>query len=159
MRPRRWWRRDSKRSTHSSYSGYPTGTYSFLVQSVDAEGQESVWSPPARVTVMDLTGIAEGAGGTWRGLEPVGGNPFRGSIGLRFRIPSSCRAGDPIVLVVHDITGREVATLLEASVGRDAAAGAIVETRWSPKDSPSGIYFAHLAVGAAVTKTKLTLIR
>ncbi len=61
---------------HVPYSGYPIGTYQFLVQSIDADGHESVWGPPKRVTVMDLAGIAEDADLSRRGLEAIGGNPI-----------------------------------------------------------------------------------
>jgi hypothetical protein len=144
---------------HISYSGYPTGTFHFLAQAADADGDESVWGPPKQVTVMDLTGTAEGAVGTWRGLESVGANPFHDSIVLRFTIPSWRRIGDPIMLTVHDITGRQVVSLLETFVGRQSHPGAVVENKWNPNDLPSGIYFARLAIGGTVAETKLTLIR
>ncbi len=67
--------------------------------------------------------------------------------------------GVPVRLTVHDISGRQVASVLDAAVGRPVVPGAISEYGWNPGGLPSGVYFARLAIGGSVSETKLVYVK
>lgn len=142
-----------------TFSSHAPGTFSFLTQSIDAEGQVSPWGPPKSVIVSTIVGIAENVpDAPWRGLELRGMNPVRGETQLGFTVPVSARVGDLLRVTVHDVTGRAVATLRDGTVGGAAAPGRVVEDRLDASVLPAGLYFARLEAGARVSEQKLVVI-
>ena len=82
-------------------------------------------------------------------------NPFNPSISLRFEMP---RAGHA-TLVIHDISGRQIATLLD----REIPAG-WQTVRWDGRDGggrqqASGVYFASVRTEFGREVQKLTLVK
>ena len=82
-------------------------------------------------------------------------NPFRAASSLSFSLPSR----SDVSVVVYDLRGRVVATLLEG----ERAAGAH-EVRWGGRDDdgrevPSGIYFVRLRSARESATRKVVLLR
>jgi hypothetical protein len=146
-------------SPQYTFTGHPEGTFSYLVQSVDAEGEQAVWSAPERLVVHGAPAGVDGQPAVaWRGLT-VDGSPFRGSVVLHYEIPASGRVNEPVRLDVHDLTGREVAVLRTGVVGSGLTAGAVLQTQWSPRDLAAGIYFARLTVGRKTSEQRLVYLK
>lgn len=143
-----------------TFASHTLGAFSFLAQSIDAEGQVSVWGPPKHVVVMAGAGVDESAQEIpWRGLKLQGMNPVRGETRLGFTVPASARVGDLLCLTVHDVTGRNVAMLRNGMVGGAASPGRTVEDRFDVSTLPAGLYFARLEAGAHVSEQKIVVIR
>lgn len=77
-------------------------------------------------------------------------NPFNPSTRLEFSLPMA----EPVRLSIHDLLGREVATL----VNERLAAGSH-HFDWNATRLPSGIYLALLEAGGSSTTLKLALLR
>ena len=77
-------------------------------------------------------------------------NPFNPSTTLAFDLPQS----GPVDLVIYDVTGREVRTVLNSvlEAGRHQLA-------FDASDLPSGIYFARLTAQATTLTHKLLLLK
>jgi hypothetical protein len=143
-----------------TFQDHPLGTFSFLVQSIDAEGQVSAWGSPKELFVTAPAGAEEiAAAGRWRGLELRGANPVRGEARLGFTVPASARVGDPLRLSVHDVTGRSVAVLRDESIGDVVSPGRVSEDRLDVSTLPAGLYLARLEVGALVSERKVIVIK
>ncbi|MFA6457649.1 MAG: T9SS type A sorting domain-containing protein [Bacteroidota bacterium] len=90
-------------------------------------------------------------------------NPFNPSTTIRYSLPSSSH----VKLTVHDILGREIATLVneEQSAGwkevqwnaRHASTGSA--SGGQAKDVSSGIYFYRLTAGSFIETKKMLLVR
>jgi hypothetical protein len=83
-------------------------------------------------------------------LHPNYPNPFNGQTVLRYTLP---KAG-PVKIKLHDLTGREIRTLLD----KDQQAG----THRQPirlDDLPSGIYLVRLISGSQESVRKVTLLK
>ncbi len=65
-------------------------------------------------------------------------NPFRTRAHIRFDVPSP----EAVRLDIYDVTGREIATLLD----KPLVAGSY-EAIWLPSGMPSGIYFYRIQCG------------
>jgi flagellar hook assembly protein FlgD len=83
----------------------------------------------------------------------VGPNPCRDEATIAFALPAAGSAR----VTVHDVTGRRVAMLLDASL----AAGA-QSVRWDARDDDgqrvaAGLYLVRLEHGASVTAAKLVV--
>jgi hypothetical protein len=83
-------------------------------------------------------------------LEPNSPNPFNPKTTLRFRIGSTTSAS----LTIHDLLGREVATLLNQRV----TAGRY-QIEWDATGRASGVYFCRLATGSFVAAQRLQLLK
>ncbi len=83
-------------------------------------------------------------------LIDVNPNPFNSTVTIKFDIPER---GD-VRLVVYDLSGREVATLLNTPMkqGQHIAV-------WDASNLPSGVYMCRLSVGNSVATRKLVLLR
>ena len=77
-------------------------------------------------------------------------NPFNPATEVRYELPVQSR----VLLTVHDLLGREVATLVDGVIpaGRYTA-------RWDASAAPSGIYFYRLTAGSFIGARKMALIR
>lgn len=80
-------------------------------------------------------------------------NPFNPSTEVRFEIPPS-KADNNVSLIVFDILGREVVTL----VNERKHAGAYALS-WDARMLPSGVYFYRLSSGPFVSVKKMVLLR
>ena len=77
-------------------------------------------------------------------------NPFNPTTGVRFQVPGA----SDVKLVVYDILGREVATL----VNERKAAGSY-EVRFDGTGLASGVYFYKLSAGAMTVTKKMMLLK
>jgi hypothetical protein len=77
-------------------------------------------------------------------------NPFNPSTTIRYSLTTCAR----VKLTIHDILGREIATL----VSEEQSAG-WKEVQWNAKDVASGIYFYKLTTGSFVETKKLMLLK
>jgi hypothetical protein len=143
-----------------TFSSHALGTFSYLVQSVDAEGQTAVWSPPKTLVVTAVSGLAGGLPTpSWGGLEVLGANPARDEARFGFTVPVPARVGDPLRLSLHDVSGRVVAMVRDGSIGGYASPGRLVEDRLDVSSLPAGLYFARLEAGGRISERKLVVIR
>jgi hypothetical protein len=81
----------------------------------------------------------------------VGSNPPRGAAEFRFAVPE---AGH-VVITVHDISGRVVATLMdgEATAGR----GSVIWQRHA--SDPAGVYFAQMRITGRTLVQRMILLK
>ncbi len=77
-------------------------------------------------------------------------NPFNPLTTIRFRIPRN----EWVTLKVYDVTGREVATLVDARLPAGTH-----KVRFNAVNLPSGIYFYQLRAGNFVSTRKMVLIK
>lgn len=146
-------------SPQYTFTNHPEGTFSYLAQSVDGEGDQAVWSAPDRLVVHGSAAAVDGDTALyWQGLTIVGA-PSRGSVLFRYEIPSASRANETVRIDVHDLSGREVAVVRTGSVGAGMTPGAALETRWTPHDLAAGIYFARLSVGKQISEKRLVYLK
>jgi len=78
-------------------------------------------------------------------------NPFNPSTTIEFTLPSDGR----VILKVYDITGREVATLLD----QDRKAGVYQQVVFDASRYASGVYFASLQFAGRQLLKKMTLVK
>ena len=83
-------------------------------------------------------------------LDRVYPNPFNPATLIRYHLASK----EIVVLTIHDVLGRKVATL----VNKIEDAG-YHEALWNAGNSPSGIYFCSLRAGAFLRTGKLVLLK
>jgi len=76
-------------------------------------------------------------------------NPVRGRTAIRFTLAESA----PVTLTVHDVAGRNVATVAD----REFTAGSHT-VEWNP-DVPSGTYFCRIQAGEFTATKRMTVIR
>jgi hypothetical protein len=125
---------------------WPSGTVQTLA-SVAAD-QRITLTEPGVVGVERVAAIPEPA------LAAPHPNPSRGDVMLRFALDRS----QPVRLSIHDVQGREVATLVDAA--RDAGWHAV---RWTGRDAhritvSPGIYLARLRTPALVRTRKIVVV-
>ncbi len=88
-------------------------------------------------------------------LEQNYPNPFNPSTTIRFSIPGDAQnASHSTKLVVYDILGNEIKTLLDEEKN-----SGIYELNWNANDIPTGVYFYSLTVGSKTLTKKMTLIK
>jgi hypothetical protein len=83
-------------------------------------------------------------------LGPVYPNPFNDSA----RIYYSLDRNASVRLMIHDILGRHVATLVDGEQG--IGSHSVI---WDANNVASGTYFAVLEAGSAVRTLKMTLLK
>ena len=86
-------------------------------------------------------------------LYPAYPNPFNPTTTLRFDIPRS-DIGQKVILMIFDIKGREVASLVYGSKLPGA-----YEVQWQADKFSSGMYFAKLIYGKIVKTQKVILLK
>ena len=91
-------------------------------------------------------------------LLTVGPNPFRETTAIKFDLPPGGDSGSGVSIEIHDIRGRSVASLSEASGG--GRSGTII---WDGRDRTGarvapGIYFVTAASGSLVEVRRVVLI-
>ena len=100
----------------------------------------------------DLIGIKLISNGTPKeySLSQNYPNPFNPTTKIKFDIP---RSGD-VKLVIYDILGREVTTL----VNQDLKPG-VYEVEWNASNKPSGVYFYKLTTADFTETKRMVLIK
>ena len=153
-----------------SFINHPLGTYYFMAQAIDAEGNTAPYSIAKKVVVKNSTAVdGPTVALPWLGLEVMSANPVAESARLRFSVPSEARAGDVVSLAIYDVNGRQVGSLAQGRVGGDAVGtglnrattlrpGVPVETEWTTRGQASGIYFARLTAGQRTAEQRLIVL-
>ena len=77
-------------------------------------------------------------------------NPFNPTTAIHFDLPEAAQ----VLLVVYDVTGREVARLVEQPL----SAGPHAVT-WEASGLPSGVYLYRLTAGAFTKTRAMTLLK
>lgn len=80
-------------------------------------------------------------------------NPFNPTTKIKFDIPQNSNPGKA-TLIVYDIMGREVATLVN-----EVLTAGTYEVTFDGKDFPSGVYFIRLTAGSFVQVRKMMLLK
>ncbi|MCH7760972.1 SBBP repeat-containing protein, partial [candidate division TA06 bacterium] len=84
-------------------------------------------------------------------------NPFSTTALIRYQIPmknDKLKMKNHVQLVVYDITGRLVETLVD-----QFQEPGVYSIKWSAKEAPSGIYFYRLTSGSITVTKKMILLR
>lgn len=142
-------------SNWSEISGnLPDHTYLYTLALLDgylyagSGGANSVWKRP----LSDVTAVGDEPGGRPAAFALAQNypNPFNPATTIAFTTPSA----GPVRLVVVDILGREIATLVsgELSPGYHTAV-------WNAAGAPSGIYFCRLQAGAEFRTRSMLLAK
>jgi hypothetical protein len=109
---------------------------------------------PTVVLTGTPTGVEERTPAVFA-LEQNVPNPFNPTTTIAFSLP----AAGPVELIVYDVSGRRVATLLK----RDLSAGA-ASVQWDGRNDhgawvASGVYFYRLVAGANIETRKMVLLK
>ncbi|GJM44527.1 MAG: RNA-binding protein [Gemmatimonadota bacterium] len=124
-----------------------------LVTQLDDVAVDQLLEIDRGATAVPLpAGIRSHSAITWRAVEP---NPSRGSVSIRFALDR----GGPVLLRVHDATGR-----LVRAVHREFAAEGEHDIGWDGRADDgrpvaAGIYFVELEARGARAKGSVTLLR
>jgi parallel beta-helix repeat protein len=121
-----------------------TAIYSYRLKQIDTDGR-FVYSS---VIQMSVTAVAPTDLPTEFALDQNYPNPFNPSTTVHY----SVAAAGPVRLSIFDITGREVATLVNSTM----AAGNY-SVQWNAKDMPSGVYIYRMTAGSFTSVKKLLL--
>jgi|GEM_PF-5890390 len=120
-------------------------TYQYKLSDVDARGKVS-YHDPVTITVKKVTAFS---------LEANYPNPFNAGTVIRFALPSDSR----VSLIVYDIAGRQVRTLVDGEVRTGEH-----EIQWDGRDqtgtyAASGLYFCMLNCGEFSKTIRLVLAK
>ncbi|MEM1043729.1 MAG: T9SS type A sorting domain-containing protein [Bacteroidota bacterium] len=155
-------------SVSNSYSQFvpsfaPAGSYVYTVRigqfpnvTVDAEALTiNVLSPPQRVPGAALSwrvadAVWEDAAAARTADAGAYPNPFARETTIRFETAESSE----VRLAVYDVTGREVAVLVQGVLGAGTH-----EAAFDARDLASGLYVWHLEAGSRTETGRLTRIR
>lgn len=131
----------------------PQGTWYFRVSGVDVHGNEG---PASNVAgMLSLVPVDGGHVPLVPAVSEAAPNPFNPATEIRGELPVATR----VLLVVYDVRGRAVRTLVDGL----REAGPFSEA-WDGRDDggralPSGAYFARLSAGGHESVLKLLLAR
>lgn len=102
-------------------------------------------------SLEDLCALSDQARG-WDGDDPGFSHYYlsEGSTEIRFDLPEAAE----VLLVVYNVTGREVARLVNQSMGAGSH-----RVRWDAGDLPSGVYLYKLTAGNYTDTKSMTLLR
>jgi fibronectin type 3 domain-containing protein len=133
--------------------GLAPGTYYYRVSAVDVGGHESTPGDTVSIT-LEQTGVGDDV--LAAGISLVRPNPFTTQTAIHFAVPSG---GADVSIVLYDIRGRHVATLVDRRM-----AGGVHEAAWDGRDSrgavvASGVYFARASIGEWGGTTKIVYVR
>lgn len=134
----------------------PSGCFVFTVDNVTKAGWD--YDPDENVETSDE--ICTGSdGGQSAGIGPAHctsfalfasqPNPFKGRTTIRFILPGKTRA----ILMVHDVTGRTITTLVDEEL-----TGGTHTVVWDGH-AGSGLYFYRLTAGDSVATRKMIVLR
>jgi len=132
----------SPRSYSYEDKNIPPGTYAYRIKQIDKDGSSKY------TNVVDVVA----------GLAPLAfdlsqnyPNPFNPTTTIEFTLPSDGR----VVLKVYDITGKEVAALLDENM----KAGVYQQAVFDASRFASGVYFARLQFAGKQLLKKLVLVK
>jgi len=133
--------------------GPPAGTACYYLTAVDAYGQEGPRSAP-RCIVLTPPSTSDSTAPAPRWNLDVGPNPFNPTLGIRFTMSRDAA----VALVVYDVRGQRVATLVSARW----SAGVHAVT-WNGRDDHgaavgSGVYFVSLESDSVRLRKKVALV-
>ena len=84
------------------------------------------------------------------GLEQNYPNPFNPETTIRYNLPENSH----VMLKVFDMTGREVATLVDSEQGVGSHS-----VQWNAYNIPSGVYFYQLTAGSFKQIKRMLLLK
>jgi hypothetical protein len=87
-------------------------------------------------------------------LHPIYPNPFNPSTTIRFDIPNSLEIMQPTSLLVYDVSGRYLLTLLDQPMKPGYH-----EITWNPNGFSSGVYLVKLKTGTQTSTQKVTYVK
>jgi len=122
----------------------PGATYRYRIDAIDETGRRALFETDA-VSLPEMP----------LALHQNHPNPFNPSTTVGYYLPRRCR----VRIEVHDVSGRRVATLVDAERERGAHTAV-----WNGIDErgnavASGVYFARLAAGKETLSRKMVLLR
>jgi hypothetical protein len=148
------WGADYRLTNAALFSGRPSvavsGSSLHVVWYDGREGNDEIYykrNPTGNVTGIETIGLE--LPGDFK-LEQNYPNPFNPSSTIRFQIPSS----GFVLLVVHDVLGKEVATLISEQM----EAGTYTK-QFNVNNITSGVYFYQLQTGNFVETKKFILMK
>jgi hypothetical protein len=122
-----------------------SGTYQYRLKQIDYDG-----SYEYSIIIKVEVGIP-----TEFSLEQNYPNPFNPTTKIKFSIPNVVSSFSlRITLVVYDVLGNEIATL----INKEKEAG-IYEVEFSATRITSGIYFYRLTAGTYTATKKMTILK
>ena len=87
-------------------------------------------------------------------LYPAYPNPFNPVTTFRFDIPLSVQGSQKMSLLIYDVQGREVETLLNQKLMPGAH-----KVNWYPKTHASSVYFVQLRYGEMIKTQKVIYLK
>ena len=87
-------------------------------------------------------------------LHPIYPNPFNPGTTIRFDIPNSLEIMQPTSLLVYDVSGRYLLTILDQPMKPGYH-----EITWSPNGFSSGVYLVKLKTGTRTSTQKVTYLK
>ena len=87
-------------------------------------------------------------------LYPAYPNPFNPVTTFRFDIPFSLQGSQKMALLIYDVQGREVETLLNQKLMPGAH-----KVNWYPKTHASSVYFVQLQYGEMIKTQKVIYLK
>jgi photosystem II stability/assembly factor-like uncharacterized protein len=117
----------------------PGKTYEYQLVAVDRDGSYTQ-SMPVKVTIPKAS--VE--------LLPNQPNPFNPVTSIRFVVPEKM----PVVISIHDVAGRLVATLSD-----EVREPGVHELTWNARGVASGVYFARMHAGKTDVSRKMVLLK
>jgi hypothetical protein len=136
------------RSYAWTYHSAPAGTFRYRLKQVDLDGTEH-FSDPIVVTNDVVAGIGSNASLKFA-LYQNFPNPFNPTTTIRFVIPTAGK----VLLKVYDVTGRDIATLVDA----DLPAGTH-QREFDGSALASGMYIYKLTAGEKTEQRKLLMMK
>jgi hypothetical protein len=147
----------------TSYTFTPAalGAYLYRVRGTDADNDISRWSPSLEVQV-DNPVSAQVVPPAHSSLGYAFPNPFNPSTSIAYTIAArrGSEVGRDVLLVIHDVAGRRVATLVQGTVTPGHYRAEWNGTAADGTRLASGTYFARLRVDGADTQVrKLVMLK
>jgi hypothetical protein len=124
----------------------PTGVLWYRLRQIDLDGTIHDFEG---VRVDSPTSLTEEAPATFR-LDQNYPNPFNPSTTISYALPTA----GPVELVVSDVSGRTIATLVREEQSRGS-----YQVVWDASGHASGIYFVTLKGSGSVSTRKMLLLR
>ena len=87
-------------------------------------------------------------------LYPAYPNPFNPVATFKFDIPSSLKGSQKVFLIIYDVKGRIVDTLLKQELMPGT-----YKVKWYAKHHASGMYFAQLRYGDMIKNQKVIFLK
>jgi hypothetical protein len=127
----------------------PAGKLYYRLKQVDLDGTITYYGPQMVQTTI-TTGLTENQGPLSFSLAQNWPNPFNPSTTISYQLPSS----SGVRLVVYDLVGREVATLVN-----DVVPAGTHTVKFDGSNLASGTYVYRIEAGSFVATRKLMLVK